>query len=74
MPSFGILSNGTEYIFYRFTPDDKRLVQHYVRAQLEHRITADEASKQVLPVIRHLAYIIKLQMDGMDSLKKPRTE
>ena len=74
MPSFGILTNGTRYIFYKYTPGDRLLVKHDVRAQLKQRIKAEDASKEVLPIIRHLVYIIKQQMKGMESFKRVRIE
>lgn len=73
VPSFGILSNGTTYIFYKYTPEDRRLVKHVVRARLKKGIKADEAIVEVLPIIRHLLHIIQLHMQGMESYKRVRT-
>lgn len=73
VPSFGILSNGTRYIFYKYTPERRLLVQHAVRAQLKQCIKADEASTQVLPVISRLVHIIQQQMQCMESFKRGRT-
>ena len=73
VPSFGILSNGTNYVFYKYTPEDRRLVKLWASVQLKPRITASEASAQVLPIIRHLVHIIQQQMQGLESFKKPRT-
>ena len=72
VPSFGILSNGTRYIFYKYTPEDRLLKQYAVRANLKQRMTADEASTEVLPIIRHLVHIIQQQMQGMETFKRAR--
>ena len=74
VPSFGILSNGTRYIFFRYTPEDRRLVQLATEAQLKERITASNAIDQVLPIIRRLLHIINVQMDGMESFKKSKRD
>ena len=70
VPSFGILSNGTRYIFYKYTPADRRLVHHAVSARLKHCISATEASKEVQDIICHLVAIIKQQMQDMDSFQE----
>ena len=72
VPSFGILSNGARYIFYKFTPEDRILVKHAVFASLKQHITADEAAAEVLPIIRRLVHIIKEQKESMESAKKAR--
>uniref|UniRef100_A0A6T5TRE9 Uncharacterized protein n=1 Tax=Chlamydomonas chlamydogama TaxID=225041 RepID=A0A6T5TRE9_9CHLO len=73
VPSFGILTNGTRYIFYKYTPEDRLLVQHAVQAHLKHCIKADEATSQVLPIIRHLVHIIQQQMQCMQSFQRAQT-
>ncbi|KAL6751198.1 hypothetical protein V8C86DRAFT_2783257 [Haematococcus lacustris] len=74
VPSFGILSNGTRYILYKYTPEDRCLVQLALRAQLKQRMTAAEAIAEVLPIIRCLVKIIQEQMEGMESFKRARSD
>lgn len=73
MPSFGILSNGTRYIFYKYTPEDRSLVQLGLNADLKLHIHAEEARDQVLPIIRCLVKIIQEQLESMDSFKRARS-
>jgi hypothetical protein len=72
VPSFGILSNGTTYIFYKYTPEDKRLKQFTERTNLDKAIKAQAASQAVLPIIRRLVHVIKEQMESMKSFKKTK--
>ncbi|GFH24832.1 uncharacterized protein HaLaN_22695 [Haematococcus lacustris] len=74
VPSFGILSNGTRYILYKYTPEDRCLVQMALRAHLKQRMTAAEATAEVLPIIRCLVKIIQEQMEGMESFKRARSD
>lgn len=72
VPSFGILSNGTTYNFYKYIAKDRHLVQFTERANLDKGITADAASEAVLPILRRLVNVIKDQMDGMRSFKRAK--
>jgi hypothetical protein len=72
VPSFGILSNGTTYIFYKYTPEDKHLQQFTERANLDKTIKAADASREVLPIIRRLVHLIKEQMESMKSYKRAK--
>jgi len=74
VPSFGILSNGTNYTFYKYIPEAERLVCVDARVNLERKITGAQASENVLPIIRHMVYIIQEQMKALTSFtgKRPK--
>jgi hypothetical protein len=79
VPSFGILSNGLIYKFYKFDASDasnKRLV-HSARLvlKLDKGITAADAQKEAAPVLGRLVHMIIQQKDAvlaMRDAKKPK--
>lgn len=73
VPSFGILATGTMYIFYKYMPDAKRFIKcSTMTLLLKHGITAEEATKESLPVVRRLVHIINEQKNKMQAFKRQK--
>jgi hypothetical protein len=73
VPSFGILTTGTVYIFYKYMPDIKRFIKcSTMTLPLKHGIKADVAAKEALPVVRRLVHIINEQKEKMMHIKRPK--
>lgn len=59
VPSFGVLTTGVKWLFYKFEPQSKTLYESEpLFLPLERHITASEAQKLALPVVELLLHII----------------
>lgn len=73
VPSFGILTSGTRYIFYKYVADDKRLIKCTpLHLHLQRGTTAKDAADQALPVLKHLVYIINKQKESLAIFNKQK--
>ena len=73
VPSFGILSNGLVYKFYKFDASDasnKRLV-HSTRLvlKLDKGITAADAQKEAAPILGRLVHMITQRKDAVLAMR-----
>ncbi|KXZ51476.1 hypothetical protein GPECTOR_12g439 [Gonium pectorale] len=79
VPSYGILTNGLTYVFFKYLPGSKELIQSAtMNLSLQPNVTAALAAESALPVMRRLMWIIQQQKNELDefwskwSNKKPK--
>ena len=71
VPSFGVLTTGTKWLFYKFDPQSKALYESGpLLLLLKKRIAATEAHKWASPVVELLLHIIQEQKKAFDVHKK----
>jgi hypothetical protein len=71
VPSFGVLTTGVKWLFYKFEPQSKTLYESEpLFLPLERHITASEAQKLALPVVELLLHIIQQQKKTFEDYKK----
>ncbi len=67
MPSYGLLTNGRVYHFFKYVASKPALCKSMPMAvNLQAGVTADEALEAVVPIIRRLVLILTEQKQSLD--------